>query len=162
MASLHFLAILYNLSRCRHCRFLLCFPVALLISDELPPLNQRLCRRSVALNSSALSLRAQPTHQFSLISPGNCCARSSSSRPAASPSRALRRGQSSTMRLCPYLVLLQLHHDAVVLYDPLISHFDHHSHRSIATDDGLLRRACLERRPTSPLLLQPCALLSRI
>ena len=102
VASLHFLAILYNLSRRRLCRFLLlCFPVALLISGELPPSNQRLCHRSVALNSSAYSLRTQLTRFCCLISPGNCSARSSSSRPATSPSQALRRGQSSTVRLCP-------------------------------------------------------------
>ena len=93
VASLRFLAILYNLSRRRLCRFLLlCFPVALLISDELPPSNQRLCRRSVALNSSACSLRTQPTHFCCLTSLENCSARSSSSWPASSPSQALRRG----------------------------------------------------------------------
>ena len=38
VASLCFLAILYNLSRRRLCHFLLlCFPVALLISGELAP-----------------------------------------------------------------------------------------------------------------------------
>ena len=163
MVSLSFLAILYNLSRRRLCRFLLlCFPVTLLISGELPPSNQRLCRRSVALNSSACSLRTQPTCFCCLTSPENCSARSSSSWPATSPSQALRRGQISTVRLCPYRVLLQLRHYAVVLYDPLISHFDHHNHRSIATDDGLLRRACSERRPASSLLLRPCSFLSRV
>ena len=101
VASLSFLAILYNLSRRRPCRFLLCFPVALLISDELKPSNQRLCRRSVVLNSSTCSLRTQPTRFCCLISPGNCSARSSSSWPATSPSQALRRGQSSMVRLCP-------------------------------------------------------------
>ena len=69
VASLRFLAILYNLSRRRHCRFLLCFPVALLISGELPPSNQRLCRHSVALNSSSCSLRTQPTRFCCLTSP---------------------------------------------------------------------------------------------
>ena len=102
MASLSFLAILYNLSRRCLCHFLLlCFPVALLISGELPPSNQRLCRHSVALNSSACSLHTQPTRFCCLISPGNCSARSSSSWPATFPSQALRRGQSSTVRLCP-------------------------------------------------------------
>ena len=102
VASLSFLAILYNLSRRRPCRFLLlCFPVALLISGELPPSNQHLCHHSVELNSSVCSLRTQPTRFCCLISPGNCSARSSSSRPATSPSSTLRRGQSSTVRLCP-------------------------------------------------------------
>ena len=102
VASLRFLAILYNLSRRRPCRFpLLCFPVALLISGELPPSNQRLCRHSVVLNSSACSLRTQLTRFCCLISPGNCSTRSSSSWPATSPLQALRRGQSSTVRLCP-------------------------------------------------------------
>ena len=102
MASLRFLAILYNLSCRRHCRFLLlCFPVALLISGELPPSNQHLCRCSVALNSSVCSLRTQPTRFCCLTSPENCSEHSSSSWPATSPSQALRRGQSSTVRLCP-------------------------------------------------------------
>ena len=101
VASLRFLAILYNLSRRRPYRFLLCFPIALLISGELPPSNQRLCRHSVALNSSTCSLRTQPTRFCCLTSPENCSARSSSSWPATSPSQALRRGQSSTVRLCP-------------------------------------------------------------
>ena len=102
VASLSFLAILYNLSHRRPCRFLLlCFPVALLISGELPPSNQRLCHHSIALNSSTCSLRTQPTHFCCLTSPENCSARSSSSWPATPPSQALRRGQSSTVRLCP-------------------------------------------------------------
>ena len=50
----------------------------------------------------------------------------------------------------------------MVLYGPLISHLDHHSYRSIATDDGLLRHACSERRPTSLLLLWSRSLLQRI
>ena len=93
VASLRFLAILYNLSRRRPCRFLLlCFLVALLISGELPPSNQRLCHRSVALSSSACSLRTQPTRFCCLTSSKNCSARSSSSWSATSPSQALRRG----------------------------------------------------------------------
>ena len=66
----------------------------------LPPL---LCLHHLgkACSSSAYSLRVQLTHQFSLISPGNAVQRTSSSRPAASPSSTLRRGQSSTVRLCP-------------------------------------------------------------
>ena len=102
VASLSFLAILYNLSRRRPCRFLLlCFPVALLISGELPPSNQSLCCRSVALNSSACSLRTQPTRFCCLTSPENCSEHSSSSWPATSPSQALHRGQGSMVRLCP-------------------------------------------------------------
>ena len=50
----------------------------------------------------------------------------------------------------------------MVLYDPLISHFDHDSYLHIAIDDDLLRRACSERRPASSLLLRPCSLLSRV
>ena len=103
VASLRFLAILYNLSRRRLCCFLLlCFPVALLISGELPPSNQRLCRHSVALNSSACSLHTQPTRFCCLISPGNCSARSSSSQPATPPPSTIRRGQSSTVHLRPW------------------------------------------------------------
>jgi len=78
----------------------LCFlPSPPSISGE--PSSQRILVTAKACYSSTLSLRAQPTHQFSLISPGNFCARSSSSRPAASPSRSPHRGQSSTVCLCP-------------------------------------------------------------
>ena len=102
VTSLSFLAILYILSRRRPCRFLLlCFSVALLISGDLPPSNQRLCRHSIALNSSTCSLCTQLTRFCCLTSLENCSACSSSSWPATSPSQALRRGQSSTVRLCP-------------------------------------------------------------
>ena len=70
-------------------------------SVELLPSNQRPCHRSKACSSSASSLRVQQTSPCGLSSPETRGARSSSSRPAASPSRALRRGQSSTVCLCP-------------------------------------------------------------
>ena len=70
-------------------------------SVELLPSNQRPHHRSKACPSSASSLRVQQTSPCGLSSSETRGARSSSSRPAASPSRTLRRGQSSTVRLCP-------------------------------------------------------------
>ena len=70
-------------------------------SIKLLPSNQRPHHRSKACPSSASSLRVLQTRPCGLSSPETRGARSSSSRPAASPSRALRRGQSSTVRLCP-------------------------------------------------------------
>ena len=46
------------------------FPTLPIISGEPSSLNQCLCHCSKASISSTLSLRAQPTHQFSLISLG--------------------------------------------------------------------------------------------
>ena len=70
-------------------------------SVELLPSNQRPRHRSKACLSSASSLRVQQTSPCGLSSPETRGARSSSSRPAASPSRALRRGQRVTVILCP-------------------------------------------------------------
>ena len=71
-------------------------------SVERLPSNQCPRHRSKACPSSASSLRVQQTSPCGLSSPETRGARSSSSWPAASPSRALRRGQSSTVRLCPW------------------------------------------------------------
>ena len=87
---------------------------------------------------------------------------SSSSLPVAPPSRARCRGQSSTVHLCPCVWLLQFCLDAVVLNTLLLGSFVHRSRRSTATVDVLLRRGCSDRRPASPLLLQPCSLLHRV
>ena len=57
---------------------------------------------------------------------------------------------------------LQLRLDAVVLNTLLLDSFVHRSRRSTATVDVLLRRGCLDRRPASPLLLQPCSLLYQV
>jgi hypothetical protein len=103
-----------------------------IISGEPSSSNQCLCRCSKASISSALSLRAQPTHQFSLISLGTATRRVSSPRPVVPPSSPRRRGQRATVSLYHCRVLLRLRRNDVVLCDPLISHFDHHSYRSIA------------------------------
>ena len=70
-------------------------------SVELLPSNQRPRHHSKACPSSASSLRVQQTSPCGLSSSETRGARSSSSRPAASPSRALRRGQRVTVILCP-------------------------------------------------------------
>ena len=67
---------------------------------ELLPSNQRPRHRSKACPSSASSLRVQQTSPCGLSSLETRGARSSSSRLAASPSRALRRGQRVTVILC--------------------------------------------------------------
>ena len=108
------------------------FPTLPIIYGEPSSSNQCLCRCSKASISSALSLCAQPTHQFSLISLGTATRHISSPRPTAPPSSPRRRGQRATVSLCPCRVLLRLCRNDVVLCDPLISHFDHHSYRSIA------------------------------
>ena len=70
-------------------------------SVELLPSNQRPRHCSKACSSSASSLCVQQTSPCGLSSPKTRGARSSSSRPAASPSRVLRRGQCVTVILCP-------------------------------------------------------------
>ena len=70
-------------------------------SVERLPSNQRSRHRSKACPSSASSLRVQQTSPCGLSSLETHGACSPSSRPAASLSRALRRGQRVTVILCP-------------------------------------------------------------
>ena len=70
-------------------------------SVELLPSNQCPRHCSKACPSSTSSLHIQQTSPCGLSSPKTRGARSSSSWPAASPSRALHRGQRVTVILCP-------------------------------------------------------------
>ena len=150
VASPCFLGRPIKLRRRRRCSsFALCFfPTLPIISGEPSSSNQCLCRCSKASISSALSLCAQPTHQFSLISLGTATRRISSPRPVAPPSSPRRRGQRATVSLCPCRVLLRLRRNDVVLCDPLISHFDHHSYRSIAVVE--------DRSAVTAINVDPC------
>ena len=76
-----------------------------------------------AYHSSACSWRTQPTRSCSSTLPGNAACCFSSSRPAASPSRALHHGHSSTVSLYSCEAWFQLHWVAMMLCDRLIASF---------------------------------------
>ena len=101
VASLSFLAILYNQSRRRLPRsFPLFSSHRRRSSVELLPSNQRPRHHSKVLNSFAPSLRTHPTGHSRLTSTNFAARRLCSPRPAASPSSVPLRGQCVTVILC--------------------------------------------------------------
>ena len=103
-------------------------------SVELTPSPKHLYHLSKVCLSSAYSLRTHPTEPRCLILPRTATRCLSSSRPVASPSRALQRGRRSTVSRCSCEVLFQLRHDAGMLCALLLDHFVHRSHWSTIAD----------------------------